>query len=259
MEFSRVLLRILNALVSVAVGIFLFVAGAYSAYALWDNNQVYTAAENVQTQVLGLKPEVEEDQTVSFSDLLAVNKDVCAWISLDNTQINYPVLQGETNLTYINTDIYGEFALAGSIFLDSRNDRNFGDTYSILYGHHMEGGRMFGDLDLYKDKEFFAENSAGMIMTPNSVYNLEVYACVVVAANDSVLFDPRIKAKDIGKLTSYVEKKALFLNEETAQKVRELGKDAKILAFSTCTSEFTDARTILLTVMTPYNAPEYAE
>lgn len=257
MNFSAGLLKVLNWLVSFFVVVVLCIAGAYSVYALWDNEQVYEEAENVMSDMLEFKPEISEEDdevVVSFSDLKAINPDVCAWVTLDDTKINYPVLQGETNLTYINTDIYGEFALAGSIYLDSRNSPDFSDAYSLLYGHHMEGGRMFGDLDKFKSEESFGEHRTGLLMTPDKVYSLEVYACVVVPASDSVMFDPKRKSSDMEALYKYVEKKALFYDKETAAKLRELGKNAKILAFSTCSSEFTDARTIVLAAMLPYSA-----
>ena len=88
---------------------------------------------------------------------------MCAWLTVDGTKIDYPVVQGETNLEYINQDIYGEFALSGSIFLDSRNDRKFIDSYSLLYGHHMDNGAMFGDVMNYKEKEYFESHKTGTL------------------------------------------------------------------------------------------------
>ena len=73
----------------------------------------------------------QDQDKASFEELLAINPDVCAWVSLDNTKVDYPVLQGANNMIYLNQDVYGDFALAGSIFLDSRNDRTFSDRYSL--------------------------------------------------------------------------------------------------------------------------------
>ena len=56
------------------------------------------------------------DESPSLQELQKINPDVCAWLTVDGTKIDYPVVQGETNLEYINQDIYGEFALSGSIF-----------------------------------------------------------------------------------------------------------------------------------------------
>jgi sortase B len=147
MRFAKFMLKTINALMSLVIILALCTAGIYASYALWDNNRVYAAVDDVQADMLKLKPAVE-DEKPSFEELLKINPDVRAWVTLDNTGIDYPVVQGKTNLSYINTDVYGNFSLAGSIFLDSRNDGNFNDTYSLLYGHYMENSKMFGDLEL---------------------------------------------------------------------------------------------------------------
>ena len=141
MRASERVLKGLNTLVSVAAALVLLGVGAYCAYALWDNGQVYAAVDSVQEGLLQMKPSPEEENGPTFEELRAVNPDVCGWVTLDGTQIDYPVLQGENNLTYINTDVYGEFALAGSIFLDSGCDRTFHGPYFLIYGHHMDNSR----------------------------------------------------------------------------------------------------------------------
>ena len=263
MGFSAIFLRTANAVVSFVVAVFLAAAGAYSVYALWDNNQVYASAENVQADMIRLKPQVEivehaegepaAVENTAFTELLAVNSDVRAWVSTDNTNIDYPVLQGETNLTYINTDVYGNFALAGSIFLDCRSDPEFEDAYSLLYGHHMANSGMFGDLDLYKDESFFDENRTGMLILPDRVYDLEIYACMLVKASDPVIFRPDETSGDLNKLFDYCEQNAMYLHKDTVDAARN-DPGTKILALSTCSSEFTDARTIVLAVMKPHKA-----
>lgn len=184
-------MRAADFLVSTVVVLFLVVAGAYSAYALWDNSQVYAAADNVQAELLQFKPKAGADNGASFEELLGINPDVCAWVTLDNTAIDYPVVQGEDNFTYVNTDVYGDFSLAGSIFLDVNCDKNFTDPYSLLYGHHMEESKMFGDLDLYKDAEFFAENTTGELILPDRTYDLQTFACLLVPSSESAIFQPQ--------------------------------------------------------------------
>lgn len=242
-------------MVNLIVVLCLCVAGIYAAYALWDNNRVYSAASDVQADMVKIKPSVEEDGGASFEELLAINPDVCAWVSLDNTRIDYPVLQGSTNLTYINRDVYGNFALAGSIYLDTRNERDFSDAYSLLYGHHMENGGMFGDLDLYKDQSFFDDNKTGMLILPDISYNLEIFACLLVEAGDDTIFDPELWQTDINGLLSYAKDNSLHLREETINKLEQMDKP-QVLSLSTCSTEFTDARTIILAVMEPYQTAD---
>ena len=245
----RYCIRGLNALFSLVVFLCFFVVVAYAGYALWDNSQVYAAAENVRDEMLQFKPQPDgEEGGPTFHELQAVNPDVCAWVTLDNTNIDHPVLQGTDNLSYINRDVYGNFSLAGSIFLDSRNDTAFADPYSLLYGHHMENSGMFGDLDLYKDEGFFRENRTGLLMTPEGVYDLEIFSCLLVEASDEYIFEPEAWQEDLESAYSHVEENAMYLRQETWER---LGSEGRILALSTCSGEFSDARTVVLAVMHP--------
>ena len=254
--FARLFLKACNALVNLVVILALILSGSYAAYALWDNNQVLDAASDVQADMIKLKPEIvpeAEDNSASFAELLALNPDVVGWISMDNTRVDFPILQGTSNLTYINTDVYGNFALAGSIFLDSRNHRDFTDSYSLLYGHHMANGNMFGDLDLYKDEAFFRDNRTGTLILPDKTFNLEIISCMLVGASDDYIFEPDSTRYNIKSLLQYAQTKSLHVNEDVLNRAIET-EGLQILALSTCSSEFTDARTIVLTVMNPYTA-----
>lgn len=251
---ARSFLKLCNGCISFVVALALFTAGVYAAYCLWDNNQIYAAAEDVQAELLLLKPQVSEEGEVgpTFDELLAINPDVCAWVTLDNTRIDHPVLQGENILDYLNTDVYGNFALAGSIFLDTRNDSTFAEPYSVLYGHHMESGGMFGDLDLYKDEAFFKANQTGTLILPDRTYSLQVFACLLIPQSEDRIFDPTTWDIGVKGLLDYAEDEALYINPETIAELRtriEAGETPQVLAFTTCASEFTDARTIVLAAM----------
>lgn len=260
MEFHRTVLRAANSLFNLVVILLLLAAGSYSAFALWDNQRIYAAAGDVQADMIKLKPEViltEEDSGADFSELLAVNPDVCGWITLDNTNVDYPVLQGETNFTYINTDVYGNFALAGSIFLDTRCSKDFSDPYSLIYGHHMADSKMFGDLDLYKDEKFFQENTTGSLVLPGKAYQLEIIACLLVPASEDHIFEPTIwQDSNISRFLEFVESNALNLHDEILAELKAAEKPFQILALSTCSYEYTDARTIVLTWMKPFSSEE---
>lgn len=257
MGFSGLFLKIANAIVTIIVALVFLIAGTYAAFALWDNNTVYAAAENVQAEMVRLKPVVEvgesaEAYSASFEDLLAVNPDVRAWLTLDHTTIDHPILQGATNLSYINTDVYGEFALAGSIFMDTRSDGEFKDPYSLIYGHDMVEGRMFGDLSLYKEEGFFNRNSTGVLILPDRYYDLKIYACLVVQANDEMIFNPDPHKDGLSQLIEYAKTNALYLRPEMTEALEKAADDGlQILSLTTCSAEFTDARTIILAVMEP--------
>ena len=245
MKISNYILKGANTIISYMLLISFLVAGVYAGYALWDNSLVFAAVDNVQADMLGLKPEIDEFQRPSFDELLAINEDVVGWVTLDNTNIDYPVLQGEDNLEYFNKDIFGNFSLGGSIYLDSRNDPNFEDDYSLLYGHFMERGRMFGDLELYREERFFENNQTGSLMTLEEVYDLEIYATLVVGATDEEIFNPTMWNENLEDLIEFANENALYINEAAI----EGNEKPKVLAFTTCTTEFTDARTVVLAIM----------
>ena len=251
---AQFILKIANSLLNFIIIISLLLAGTYAGYALWDNNQVYAAASNVQADMIKLKPILteNEDEGASFEELLAINKDVCAWVTVDNTNIDFPILQGETNLTYINRDVYGNFALAGSIFLDSRNDKEFHDIVSLLYGHHMDQSDMFGDLDKYKDEKFLKENTTGLLILPDRSYDLEIFACILTDASNDAIFEPQEYKADINKLLRLTEQESLHYNADKLEELKKTNGQTQILILSTCSTEFTDARTIVLAAMKPH-------
>ena len=210
--------------------------------------------DDIQSQLLKLKPDPEQkDGGTSFEELRKINPDVCGWITLDHTKIDYPILQGEDNLTYINTDVYGDFALSGSIFLDSGCDRNFQGKYSLLYGHHMAEHKMFGDLDLYRKKKFFDKNTTGTLILPDRSYKLEIFACMQVSASEDSIFASGKWQADTSGLVDFVRKNAEHVHQQTMDNIGKSEDFSQILAMSTCSSEFTDARTVLLAVMKPYS------
>lgn len=255
MKPLRIVFRAANAFINFLVVSALFLAGAYSCFALWDNSRIYSAAKNVQADMLKLKPDTSAtNPSADFSQLLQINPDICAWISMDGTKIQYPVVQGETNLSYINQDIYGDFALAGSIYLDARNSANFTDTYSLLYGHHMDGNRMFGDLDLYKDAAFFEKNHTGALILPQQTYTLEILSCLLVNASDEMIFLPTYwQPENQNELFAYIAKHALHIHPDLLDSLMHTTDPVHLLALSTCSAEFTDARTIVIAIMYPSN------
>lgn len=150
-------------------------------YCLIDNYNVYNQANAVQA--LGFKPIVTE-KGISFGDV----PNAIAWIEIPNTSINYPIMQGKDNLEYLNKDCFGKYSLSGSIFLDFKNSKDFSDDYNLIYGHHMSGGRMFGELDKFLDTSFLEEHKVGYLLTRDKVYKVDFTNCFETSAYDNEVF-----------------------------------------------------------------------
>ena len=193
-------------------------------YAMIDAYNVYEGAND--KSLLKVKPKAGNTQM-----LRELSDDAVAWLTVDDTRIDYPVMQGKTNAEYLNKNPYGDFSLAGSIFLDSRNDKSFGDDYSMIYGHHMEYGAMFGSLDDYADKGYLESHNKGTLSIVNGKkYKITLFASCKTHANDKVVFDPF--AVDNGSLLGYLEKNAIvYLSGYADSGSKLVGEYAVMLPF----------------------------
>lgn len=179
--------------------------------------------------VMPLKP-VDGD----MAPLKAVAEDAIAWITLDDTSVDYPIMQGEDNMEYLNKDPYGEYSLAGAIFLDSRNASDFSDEYSVVYGHHMSGGYMFGALDEFIDAEYFGSHTTGTLTTDDGELPVTVRAFMYTDARDEMIFDPEA---DHSGLREYIR--------QNADHFRDIPPGERIVALTTCKSPTSTRRMIL--------------
>ena len=170
--------------------------------------------------------------------LRELSDDAVAWLTVDGTRIDYPVMQGKTNDDYLNKDPYGEFSLSGSIFLDSRNEKMFSDPYSLVYGHHMEYGAMFGSLDEYAGKEFFDAHKTGSLIVANDTeYQITFFAACKAQATEKIIFDP--PESDNPSRLEYLSKNALIYYPQ------EVDASSKLIALSTCQSAESNERMIV--------------
>lgn len=236
-------LRILNKILDIMISIVLILAVLYSVYSLWDNYQLYQGIQDLQVKLKDLKPKGNKP---SFEELRKINPDVVAWITLDGTKIDEPVVQGKDNLEYLNKDVYGKYSLGGTVFLDTRCNKNFQDPYSILYGHYMEKHLMFGDLELYKKSSFPEKHHTGTLMIPGKKYSLKIFATLVVKSTDSYIFDPAQYKNNKQQFLNYVKTKAIWTQDDKMKLLTSQGKDYSVVALGTCSTDQVDNRTIVL-------------
>lgn len=210
---------------------------SYGGYSLWDNYMV-SAGAFLSGDLLKYKPQAGSDNSLTMEELLAVNEDVRGWITIDDTMIDYPVVQGETDMAYINTDVMGEFSLAGSIFLSCLNKPDFSDHYNLLYGHNVDTGGMFSDVIEFKAEHFFDTHETGTLFLTHQTYAIELFACVEADAYDSTIYSVG-EGADMGSLLSHIESLAV--------QYREIGvtPEDQIIGMSTCADAQSNDRVIL--------------
>lgn len=204
-------------------------------YAMFDAVKVYYGASD--SSVLKFKPQGKEDAAV----MREISDDVVAWLTVDGTSVDYPVMQGENNSEYINKDPYGDYSLSGSIFLDSRCDSSFHGEYSLLYGHHMEYGAMFGALDEFIEPGYFQSHKTGkLITTQGEEYTITFFSAMKAQATDKIIFDPTNTT--VTMLLTYLKSNAKIYEQPAEQQ-------PKIIALSTCQSAETIERMLVFGVL----------
>lgn len=117
------------------------------------------------------------------------NKDIIGYLTVDGHDVEYPILYGETNDSYLKASPSGGYDYNGSIFLDSGNRPTFMDSRSVIYGHNMRDGSMFGSLaNIYSDG---IEDETFTIYTYDGVLTYDVLGTATVNAfNDNPLLNP---------------------------------------------------------------------
>lgn len=228
------MLKIADKILNIFIYTILIIAFLFFLYALFDTLKVYLKAANNSVNIL--KPS-DTNPAEDILNLKKINSDVCGWVSIDNTSIDYPIVQGETNSEYLSKDVYGNYALSGSIFLDYRNSNDFTDYYSIIFGHHMNGGVMFGDIKKFINKKFFDEKRTGTLYTIGGVYDLEIFAFLETDAYDNMVYN-------VNKANQQQQEEWIKYIKKNAKYYREIGINAqdKILALSTCSTATTNGR-----------------
>lgn len=151
-------------------------------------------------------------------------REAVAWITIDGSGVDYPVMQGTDNNVYLNTDPEGKYSLSGSIFLDFRNKSDFTDRYSVIYGHHMEYGLMFGVLDRFMEREFFESHKTGTLTVGGKKYPLNIFAAVKTDAGAACVFNPE-DFNNTDELETYISENAEHLSDRGS---------GKIIALTTC-------------------------
>ena len=121
------------------------------------------------------------ENPIDFDSLQEINPDVIGWLEMEAVDtINYPIVQGEDNDYYLHRTFQGTDNFAGSIFMDYMNKSNFGQRNTIIYGHNMKNGSMFGSLKDYRDQEVYNKSPYFWIYTPTRIYKYEIFSCAEV-------------------------------------------------------------------------------
>lgn len=184
-----------------------------------------------------------EKQGIDHAALSALNADYAAWIRVEGTKISYPVVRSDTPQYYLRRDFYGSRSVGGTVFVDSANGRDFTDTNTMLFGHHMRDGSMFSPLKKFLNRDFFNANRFVWIDTPGRTLTYEIFAVYETGASLVPYSPGNLTDEQLTPLLDRINALAKHKRET------EVNLKSRILTLSTCGYSVRNARIIVHAVL----------
>jgi len=208
----------------------------------------HTAVDPVTTQAsIERQPEIYAkvyipEIGINFDILKTINKDAAAWLYCPDTVIDYPVMKADDYAYYLNHLPDGTYNVNGSLFIDYNCAPDFSDPLTIIYGHHMKSGSMFGSLKGYKEQKYFDEHPYMYLYTEHGNYRIDIlYGCLIGAGqwrDRAFMYKENLDA-----LIAYAAQNTTFESNTV------YFEGDKVVAMSTCSYEFEDARYVVIGIL----------
>lgn len=188
------------------------------------------AAEKTESNVdTGPKPWEELDALMRQE-----NEDYVGWLTIQDTEIDYPIVQYSDNDYYLHHTFEGTENAAGTLFIDSNIPEGTEGKHVVVYGHNMKNGSMFAGLKKFREEDFYEEHKTFRVNTKTGFYVYEIFAVSVVSPDSEVY-------------TLEFENDAAFMDYIARTKERSIydtGVDVepedKIISLSTCVNKNVD-------------------
>lgn len=230
-------------------------AGVVVSY-FWQEHQNQDVYKKIQEEI----KEPEESKVAEASDpgveipidfeaLQEMNQDIYAWIQIEGTNINYPIVQNpDDDSYYLMRTVERQDGYPGSIYTERCNQKDFMDFNTLIYGHDMMDGSMFQNLHNYSDAAYMEEHPEVVIYTPEKMLTYQIFAAVVYD-NRHIMntFDFRFDSERQRFLDS------VYSARDMSNVVREdipVDVDSRIITMSTCVTGQDDKRLIVGAVLT---------
>lgn len=220
-----------------------------------DESQVPETAgpEAADTGVPGETGPAPDTETASGTETasLVVNESILrlksdhpyalGWISIQGTAIDYPFVQGPDNDYFLRRDVDGNYLYAGVPFLDYRCDPELNGPNSVIYGHNLKNGTMFGDLEKFLNQQFFQSHRDLLVYLADRTIRAELVACLLI--------DP-----DRKQYVYAIQPEADHLERLLADAAVSLptpsSPEQRFITLSTCGYSFQGARIVLVGIVT---------
>lgn len=211
-----------------------------------QENMAYTEQPSDKKKGRNGKPDRESAPIrVDFETLTGQYPQIAGWLYCSGTNINYPVMQGEDNSYYLHHAPDGAYQFSGSLFVSCNNTMPFADDNTIIYGHNMKNGSMFGELANYRaDRSYYRKHGVWYFLTPQKNFKLTILAGCMVDTDSDVYRTDWGGQEALVRYLNLLQSKSEF-QVEAPEKISHLA------TLSTCTSRSEKSRFVLVADVTP--------
>ena len=188
------------------------------------------------------------ENPIDFEALWKINPEAYAWITIPDTEVDYPIMRSETdNAFYLTHTVEGKPGSEGCIYTEDYNDMDFEDSNTLIYGHNMRNGSMFGGLQEYQDKGYFDSHRDIFIYTPDAIRKYRIFAAYLSDDRHILLSydfdDQRVYQGYLNDIFNMRDMNACVDTDI------DVGVDDKIITLSTCYGSQNDRRFLVQAVL----------
>lgn len=242
----------LNVITVCLIGIIL-VSGYKIGKTMWEYQVAKSAYTNISEKTAKVDPK-QFTGVVDWKALKKVNPDVQGWLYQKDTVINYPVVQGTDNDTYLHTRFDKQWSGGGTLFVDCRMEKDFKGFNSIIYGHHMKDGSMFRSIRGYtKEDGYYDKHKTLELATPHGNYHLVVFSAFITKATDE---DTYKMTYDEAEKQAYIDRAWERSELPITRNSVDVTKNDRLVTLSTCAYDYEEARYIVMCKMVPWTKAE---
>lgn len=218
----------------------------FSGWKIYSTKHEYKVNRELYQRIAELAMPSGFNGEIDFDSLREINSDIIAWIYYEGTIINYPIVQGADNDYYLRINYDNTWSINGTLFVDAITKEPFKQFNTIVYGHHMQDGSMFAELENLKDPEYCKEHPQMELITPEGKYHLMICAFLNQPADSQIYTTNFSGAKSKQEYIELIKSLASYVTDE------EMTVDSRLAVLSTCAYEYQDARYIVIGKMIPW-------
>ena len=230
--------------IALIVAIAVFCYAAFNLYHIYteykkgtdEYNQIeemaVTERDADSAEVAGPSAQIKPPIEVDFDKLKSVNEDVVGWIYVDALpDISYPIVKGKDNQTYLHQTYEKNYNFAGTIFVDYENSGDFSDCNTLVYGHNMKNGSMFGHLKKFReDDKLYKQDKYFWILTPERNYRYEIITAYTTGVNSDTYTLFKGPGEEFEKYLETIKGYSEIQTDDTDLTIKD-----RIVTLSTCT------------------------